>query len=238
MTRTGLYLQGGGAKGAYQAGLLKAFQEAGLFFEALSGTSIGSLNGYFWAGGQTSALETLWLDMALPETFITPDGLFLRTDFLLEQIRRHPAGTDQVRHWFVNYAQVSEGRLVNLYEDLAGAAEEEILRVVGRSMRLPLRDENNEYDLGLYEGRFIDGGMVNNAFVEPLTTLGLDEIVVLPLNNDFVSDHLAEFKGKVTVMEPTVRFVRGDTVRMDRDVIRMWFEQGYESGRRWCGSRR
>ncbi|MFR0795218.1 MAG: patatin-like phospholipase family protein [Oscillospiraceae bacterium] len=41
----GLALEGGGAKGAYQIGAWKALREAGIHFSAVSGTSVGALNG-------------------------------------------------------------------------------------------------------------------------------------------------------------------------------------------------
>ena len=44
----GLCLCGGGAKGAYQAGVIKALYDRGINkFNSISGTSIGAINGYF-----------------------------------------------------------------------------------------------------------------------------------------------------------------------------------------------
>ncbi|MFA5720159.1 MAG: patatin-like phospholipase family protein [Acholeplasmataceae bacterium] len=48
--KVGLMLGGGGARGAYQIGVLKALEEHGLshIFDVISGASIGALNGYFY----------------------------------------------------------------------------------------------------------------------------------------------------------------------------------------------
>ncbi len=46
--RRGLVLSGGGAFGAYQAGAMKALHEAGLEFEVISATSIGTINALAW----------------------------------------------------------------------------------------------------------------------------------------------------------------------------------------------
>lgn len=48
--KVGLMLGGGGARGAYQIGIFKAFDEHNLknIFSCVSGTSIGALNGYFY----------------------------------------------------------------------------------------------------------------------------------------------------------------------------------------------
>jgi NTE family protein len=50
-----LALAAGGARGAYQAGALLYFAERGIVFDAVAGTSIGSLNGAFYAAGDGSA---------------------------------------------------------------------------------------------------------------------------------------------------------------------------------------
>ena len=66
MEGTGLVLSGGGGKGAYQAGMLKALAEAGMLDDvvAISGTSIGSINAVLYAegyaeGGIEKAVEQL-----------------------------------------------------------------------------------------------------------------------------------------------------------------------------------
>ena len=43
--KTALVLSGGGAKGAYEAGCVRALQEIGYEFDLVCGTSIGALNG-------------------------------------------------------------------------------------------------------------------------------------------------------------------------------------------------
>jgi NTE family protein len=47
----GLALEGGGAKGAFHMGAVKAFLEEGYNFDGVAGTSIGALNGAIIAQG-------------------------------------------------------------------------------------------------------------------------------------------------------------------------------------------
>ena len=42
-------LEGGGAKGAYEIGVWQALDEAGVQYNAVSGTSVGALNGALMA---------------------------------------------------------------------------------------------------------------------------------------------------------------------------------------------
>ena len=65
----GLVLSGGGAKGAYQAGIIKALAEMEVPIAGISGASIGALNGAVVASSESLAnaaerLEKLWGAMA------------------------------------------------------------------------------------------------------------------------------------------------------------------------------
>lgn len=60
--RMGLVLSGGGAKGAYQAGVFQAMEEAGLCprVEAISGCSIGAMNALLFATGDPALWRQAW----------------------------------------------------------------------------------------------------------------------------------------------------------------------------------
>lgn len=67
--KCGLVLSGGGAKGAYQVGVVKALAEAGVRVDAVAGASIGALNGAIVAAAPSLAdaaerLETVWCQLA------------------------------------------------------------------------------------------------------------------------------------------------------------------------------
>ncbi len=81
--RVGLLLQGGGALGAYQAGVYQALHEAGLEPDWLAGVSIGSVNAALIAGNppeqRLQALEEFWHAVTLrPVWGFLPDGDGLR----------------------------------------------------------------------------------------------------------------------------------------------------------------
>jgi NTE family protein len=61
--RYALALEGGGAKGAYQMGAVKALYELGFEFEAVAGTSVGALNGAMIAQGDFERAYELWENM-------------------------------------------------------------------------------------------------------------------------------------------------------------------------------
>jgi NTE family protein len=55
-----LVLSGGGAKGAYEAGVAAAFVERGLPSRLVAGSSAGALNAAMIAGGRADRLEAMW----------------------------------------------------------------------------------------------------------------------------------------------------------------------------------
>lgn len=59
--KVALALAGGGARGAYQAGAMLALAKHGLYFNEVAGTSVGTLNGAFYAqsDGSIQAMESL-----------------------------------------------------------------------------------------------------------------------------------------------------------------------------------
>lgn len=67
--RVGLVLSGGGAKGAYQAGVVKWLAERGIEIDAVAGASVGALNGAVVASAPdlneaAARLEMIWQGLA------------------------------------------------------------------------------------------------------------------------------------------------------------------------------
>jgi len=61
--KRGIALEGGGAKGAFQVGAMKAIQELGLTYEGVVGASIGAINGAIIAMNDMTLLEDIWLSV-------------------------------------------------------------------------------------------------------------------------------------------------------------------------------
>ncbi|MEG0580059.1 MAG: patatin-like phospholipase family protein, partial [Niameybacter sp.] len=72
----GLALEGGGAKGAFHIGAIKAFLENGYEFNGVVGTSIGAFNGALVAQGDFDALYELWITLE-PSTLFDIDNDYM-----------------------------------------------------------------------------------------------------------------------------------------------------------------
>ena len=58
--RVGLVLSGGGAKGAYQVGVLQALEERGICPDLIAGTSVGAFNASIWMSTGVKGLASAW----------------------------------------------------------------------------------------------------------------------------------------------------------------------------------
>lgn len=61
--KIGIALEGGGAKGAYEIGVLRAIQELDIQYDCVVGTSIGALNAVAYALKEYEKYSSLWKDM-------------------------------------------------------------------------------------------------------------------------------------------------------------------------------
>jgi len=80
--KTALVLAGGGAKGAYQSGSIKALRELGYEFDIVTGTSIGALNGLLVLQQDYQALYKLWETITMEDVMKYP----ITFDFSIESL--------------------------------------------------------------------------------------------------------------------------------------------------------
>lgn len=69
----GLVLEGGGVRGAYQFGAIKALLDAGFAFSAITGTSIGAINGALLVQGGYKKLSEFWQDISASKIYDIDD---------------------------------------------------------------------------------------------------------------------------------------------------------------------
>ena len=67
-------LEGGGARGAYQVGAWRALEEAGIRYNAVSGTSVGAINGALMAMRDLQQAEQIWKDITFSQIINVDDA--------------------------------------------------------------------------------------------------------------------------------------------------------------------
>ena len=73
---TALVLSGGGAKGAYEAGVAAVFVERGLAIRLVAGSSAGALNAAMIADGRMDRLEALWRGLSRDRVYALRTRVF------------------------------------------------------------------------------------------------------------------------------------------------------------------
>lgn len=72
----GLVLDGGGARGAYQIGALKALEEKGYHFDGVVGTSIGALNGAILCQNGLPLAQKIWEQLDYKHVFAFDEAFY------------------------------------------------------------------------------------------------------------------------------------------------------------------
>ena len=78
----GLVLEGGGGKGAYHIGAVKALQEMGIEIGGVAGVSVGALNGAMIVQGDTDRAYELWYNID-PSMVIKMDDIPVNPQHML-----------------------------------------------------------------------------------------------------------------------------------------------------------
>jgi len=199
----GLALEGGGARGAYQIGVVKAYLENGYVFDGFVGTSIGAINAAILAQGDFDLAMELWQKVSMEQIFDTEDsrlitlgeGKFainLPADLgksLKKIISSKGVDTTKIRAFLEQYIDEDKVRSSGKEFGLVTVSIDE------RKAYEVFLDEIPEGKLINYimasaaapgfmlevidEKKFIDGGLYNNCPINLLVDKGYDEIIAI-----------------------------------------------------------
>lgn len=196
----GLVLEGGGARGAYQVGVWKALEEAGVKIKGLSGASVGSLNAALICMHDLDGALDLWGNLKFSQVMNADDSVmkkllnmslpFINT---VQEVFRHVADKgidvsplrnliadyvdeDKIRHsdreLYISILDIKKRRELDV--DVKTLPEGEIKNYLLGSAYFPLF-KNEE----LNGNRFMDGGLVDNVPIHPLLEHGYKDIIVI-----------------------------------------------------------
>lgn len=196
--RRALVLPGGGGRGAYQVGVIKALSEVGIEFEMAFGTSIGALNACMMAQEQIGRLEDLWCSIKPWNIFKLPGasqvgrmmfgrklGLLdtspmetlLRREISLQRLKE----SDTEVGFFTTDLCSLETRLITV--DSINSSDELIDALMATSavpIAFPPRQIQGH-------GLWVDGGLVRNTPMRAAMDRGAEEIFMVLLHPETVS---------------------------------------------------
>ncbi len=206
----GLVLSGGGGKGAYQAGVLKALTEAGVLNDvtAISGASIGAVNAVIYAMGQPELLEKIWNDIDMDVVF----------DFDLKMLKENRPffSRDEMNRLFDTYidqkvikkspydiyfsmTDITEEPYKVKYIKVDNASEENLKKYLMASTALPVIYE----PILVNDRKYRDGGICDNNPIEPLYKKGIRKFIIISLNHGKTVDTSAYTDAEFTKISPS-----------------------------------
>ena len=221
-------LEGGGARGAYQVGAWRALEEAGIRYHAVSGTSVGALNGAMMAMRDLSNAEKLWKDIRFSQVMNVDDDTMDRI------MKRNFENLDQVKTALRTIRDIILAGGVDvepLRNLLAEWVDEEKIRSSGVEFFLPTYSLTDREALEVVAGElppgdlpgmllasayfpafkqqqisgknYTDGGFVDSVPVTPLVKRGYQNIIVIRLNSPGVERRVKIPEGtSVTTIAP------------------------------------
>lgn len=242
--KLGLCLSGGGAKGAYQAGVIKALYEKGIDkFHSISGTSIGAINGYFIYTDNSENLEKMWIRMEenSPETIKVVDKTVDNSQTI--DILKALEFNNLDMNFYVNYVEIENKEVKEKVVNISGLAENSALEAVKYSALLPANESSTlnlkdqfliDLKEGLYDGYKLDGGLLRNTLVQPLIEDNVDKIIIISTRHDYIiPDYIKnEYDEKnIILVRPNTQFSTEDTLRFEPEFCRKIYKEGYEIGK-------
>lgn len=192
----GLVLAGGGGKGAYQVGVLKALKENNLLDDvvAISGASIGAINAMLLAMDDIDLMYKVWSDIDILTVFDIDLDMILdvRPFFsrvqLLEKLEKYIDFEKIKNSKYSIYNSIckvsTDSEPVAEYRRIQDYDIEMIKSILLASTALPLVYEAVEIDGAYYR----DGGICDNEPIQPLYDAGIRQFIVIGMTQGKVLD--------------------------------------------------
>ena len=207
----GLALEGGGAKGAYHIGVVKALYEEGYTFDGFVGTSIGAINAAILAGGDFEKSLEVWAQITMEQIFDEDEHPLLELADR-KALKMGPGFLSDARRKAIS--KIIENRGINtekMKAFLSQYVDEEKIRASGKDFGLvtiSLSDRKSRELMmeDIPKGRlfsylmasaalpvfrqeliddkiYLDGGFFNNCPYHLLLDRGYDEVIVVRTNS-------------------------------------------------------
>ena len=244
----GLVLEGGGARGSYHVGALKAFKKRNINFDYVVGTSIGSINGVFVATGEYEKLEELWKGVTSKELFGIDEKLveaLKNRNFTKETIENGLQTVKQIiKNAGINTEPLKEILIKNIDEDKLRKSNVEYgLATYNVSKRKKVQIFKEDIPKGklveyllassylpifklkkiIDESYYLDGGAYDNCPVDMLLDKNLDNIYVVRAHRN----KLSKYKTNSKIIEIKSYQKLGSIIAFSKDVTKYNLKLGY-----------
>jgi Predicted esterase of the alpha-beta hydrolase superfamily len=202
MSKIGLVLSGGMAKGAYQIGALQAINE--VFkpsdFSFVSSASVGALNSYAYLTNNLKKGVEMWKNLNSGCSSRRLSSL-LRNSFLQESIKSIVSKDKINCPFYIPLVNLKKRKLS--YVNIGKVRAENIEPYLLASVALPLFNSG----VKIKNDRFYDGAMIDNVPILPLLKHKVDYVICVyfdKYDHTFESDNLDNKVIKINFVDNTV----------------------------------
>jgi NTE family protein len=250
----GLVLEGGGAKGAYQVGAIKALVEMGYEFSAIAGTSIGAINGAFIASGQLDFIYSIWEEGEINRVIKTDKEVLKKIldfdfkgkniskifDYIIKIINNGGLDISPLRELLeehIDEASLREGSidfgLVTVsftdFEPLEVFIDEipegRLIDYLIASASLPI------FKLKKIDGKsYLDGGFYNNIPITLMTKKNIKDIIVIETEGIGLKRKVKEENLNIIRIRPSRKIAR--IIEVDPNIMKRNVKLGYLDAKR------
>lgn len=244
--KIGIALEGGGAKGAYQIGVLKAIQELNISYDCVAGTSIGAVNAAGYVLGDYEGYFSHWTDMKFSfkgenetnqnkkfyklneilvnmkefkEEYLNSKGINPEKiiNMLKENINEEAVRKSNVALGLTTYS-ITDNKPLNLFID--DIPEGMLCEYIFASCNLPI------FSPRLINGKyFLDGGVYNPLPVNMLAEIGCETIIAVRLRKDPYDFSLYK---TINIIDVAPDEFLSETLHASSERIKWMIDKGYE----------
>lgn len=237
-----LCLQGGGAKGAFQAGALKALKERGYKYGCAVGASVGALNAAMYCLGKVNELFDLWSELdftdVLPVEKNAESGKYSLRSMASSALQALRSGVDTAKIRSILKKYVDEDKLRASRIDFGLVTVEDGKERTLRRLYLKDIPQGKLHDYMMASAalpffkkveidgvRYLDGGLMDNLPLAMLVEKGYRDITAIRLGGDLRYEPQEGEKVSVFYIDPTES--PGHTVNFSNASITKALHLGY-----------
>lgn len=251
----GLVLEGGGAKGAYQIGVWRAFLEYGVKIKGISGVSVGALNGALMCMGDYERAESLWENISYSQVMNVDDikiDNIIKRNFSAISFRELRKDTAKlITDKGIDATPLME--LIDEYIDedtIRNSPMEFIIGIFSMSKKRELGINVRDIDPGLIRDylmgsayhptfkkeklhgeKYLDGGVFNNVPINYLIDRAYKDIIVIRIFGKGLEKNI-KIPEDVNIIEIAPRVNLGNVLEFDSKKSRRNLKIGYYDGLR------
>ena len=218
----GLTLTGGGARGAYHAGVYRALREMNKNITAVSGTSIGAVTAALIAAGENRAIRRIWNLLSLEAITGKPYLSFNCSTDYVKNILDAVIDEDRIRRSDIifGFEIMCPKKRANEELFIDEIPYGSLTDYLTAAVCLPV------FKAKVIRGsKYIDGGFIDNAPFDMLIRKGFRNIII---SDDHGIGREKPLKDKkINLIRIRLKKPCGGILNFDRDIIRRTILQGY-----------